>query len=190
MQKKSQEKLELAYNRDIVIDIVKFGSSNIKGTAPNDIDIAVIYQKIPVKEQLEHSQDIKKQLEKKFSLPIHMKSYDLYSFFDKGNFARESILFYGKSLISGDYFSKLFGIVPRANIAYSLSSLEKKDKVRFNYLMNGKQGKYGLLREHDGKLIGPGIIEVLPEHESIFTNPMKEITPNIEVRKVFLSLNS
>src|SRR3989338_8273773 len=104
-QKKLQKKLVLIYDKEVV-DIVKFGSSVLEGSKPNDIDIAVIYNKIPVKEQLEFSQEIKKQLEKKFNLPVHIKSYDLYSFFNKGNFAKDSILFYGKSLINEKYFSE------------------------------------------------------------------------------------
>jgi len=187
MPRKSQEKSELSYDKGIVVDIVRFGSSAIEGNAPNDIDVAVIYQKIPVKEQLNHSQGIKKQLEKKFNLPIHIKSYDLYSLLDRGNFARESILFYGKSIITGDYFSKSFGMIPRLHISYSLSGLEKKGKVRFNYLLNGKGKKYGILRERGGKLLGPGLIEVLPEHENIFVSQMKGITPDIRVKRVFLS---
>lgn len=184
MQKKSQEKLDLTYNKE-VIDIVQFGSSIQESKTPNDIDIAVIYNKISLKEQLEHSQEIKRQLEKIFTIPIHIKSYDLYNLFDKGNFARESILS-GKSLITKDYLSKLFGLIPKTRIIYSLNKLEKKDKVRFNYLLSGKGKKYGLLREYNGKLIAPGIIEIPPEHEKIFTDAIKEITPSFSVEKIFI----
>jgi len=186
MQKKSQEKQKLLFNENI-IDVVQFGSSVIKEKPVNDIDIAVIYKKISLKEQLNHSQKIKKQLEKGFNLPIHIKSFDLYSLFDKGNFAREGILFYGKSLITKEYFVKLFGLIPKIHFTYNLSDLDKKDKVRFNYLLNGKKGKYGLLREYGGKIIAPGIIEIIPEYEKIFFDAMKEITPSLEMKKVFLS---
>ena len=146
-----------------------------------------MFKKITLKQQLEESQKIKKQLELFFDKPIHIKSYDLYSLFDKGNFARESILFYGKSLLSGNYFSESMGLISRVHIFYSLTKLKKKDKVRFNYLLNGKKGKYGLLRENQGRLLSPGLIEILPEHEKIFSDAMKEITSNFEIKKVFLS---
>ena len=187
MQKKSQKKLKLVYSKDI-IDIIQFGSSVIEGTTPKDIDIAVIYNKINLKEQLEESQKIKKQLQEKFEIPIHVKSYDLYSLFDKGNFAGNSIIFYGKSLISKDYFSKFFKLMPKIQIKYILMDLQKKDKIRFNYLLNGKKGQYGLLRKYQGKLISPGIIEIFPEYEKIFTENLKKITPSFEVRKIFYSL--
>lgn len=184
MQELWRVKPKLSYSEE-VIDIIQFGSSLIKEN-PNDIDIAVIYQKIPLDKQLEESQKIKKQLQKISNIPIHINSYDLYSFFDKGNFANSSILFYGKSIVNGDYFSKYFGLTPRIQIAYFLNNLEKKDKVRFNYLLSGKKGDYGLLREYGGRLVSPGIIEIFPEHEKIFVDSISKITSNFKLNKIFL----
>ena len=107
MQKLWQKKLKLSYSKE-VIDIVQFGSSVKENSKPNDIDIAVIFNKIPLKDQLNESQKIKKQIQSLSSIPIHVKSFDLYSLFDSANFAKEGILSYGKSIISGDYFSKNF----------------------------------------------------------------------------------
>jgi len=170
-----------------VIDVVQFGSSILVGTEPNDIDIAVIFQKIPLNEQLEEAQKIKKQLQEQTKLPVHIKSYDFYSFFDKGNFAKESILLNGKSIITGKNFSENFSLIPKVQIYYSLSKLEKKDKVKFNYLLSGKGGDYGLLRKYKGKLLKPGLIEVNPEYETLFINSLKKITSDVEVRRVFIS---
>jgi len=186
MQKVWLKKLKLSYNQD-VIDIVQFGSSVMGGSIPRDIDIVVIFKKISVKDQLIEAQKIKRQLEGFTNIPIHMTSFDLYGFFDKGNFAKEGILIYGKSLISGDYFSKNFGLAPRIQISYSLKKLAKKDKVRFNYLLNGRGKKYGLLRSYGGDLINPGLIEIFPEYESIFVEGMKKITSDFKVRRVLLS---
>jgi predicted nucleotidyltransferase len=186
MQKKLQKKLELNYSKN-VLDIVQFGSSIVAGKLPNDIDIAVIFQKIPLKEQLEEAQNLKNQISKYFDKPIHIQSYDLYSLFQKGNFASESILFYGRSLIFNRYFSELFGITPKIQISYSLVKLEKKDKVRFNYLLNGKGGSYGLLREYFGRLLNPGLIQIDPEYEHIFVNSLAQITKEFKVNKIFVS---
>jgi len=184
MQKKSQKKLDLTYSEE-VIDIVQFGSSIMNGKTFNDIDVAVIFNKIPLKDQLEYSQEIKRQIEKYFDKPIHMQSYDLYSFFDKGNFAKESILFYGKSLITDEYFSQNFGLIPKIQLNYSLIKLEKKDKIKFNYTLNGRGGNYGLLRQYNGKLLNPGLIEIPPECEEVFLKTLKEITSDIKINKTF-----
>ena len=183
-QKLWQEKPKLNYSKD-VFDIAQFGSSIFEDSKPNDIDIAIIFNKIPVKEQLNQSQEIKKQLQKYSSLPIHVSSFDLYNFFDSGNFARDSILFYGRSLVSGKYFSEKFNLSPKLQISYSLKNLKKKDKIRFNYMLNGKKGKYGLSRQYGGKIISPGIIEIMPECEKIFIQSIKTITDKFTLKKTF-----
>ena|SRR3989344_6129347 len=182
-----QKKLKLHYGKD-VLDIIQFGSSVIEGKDPNDVDIAIIFNKIPIKDQLIQAQNIKKQLQKTSDLPIHIKSFDLYSFFEKANFAKDNILLYGRSLIYGKYFSNSFGLEPKILIKYILTNLKKKDKVRFNYLINGKGGSYGLLKKYGGKLLSPGLIEISPEFEEIFLNSMKKITSNIKVIKVLEKL--
>lgn len=179
-QKLWQEKLKLSYSAD-VFDIVQFGSSVIEGKTPRDLDVAVIFQKIPLKEQLNQAQEIKKQLQKISKLPVHISSFDLYSLFDISNFAKENILFYGKSIISKNYFVKKFGLNPKTQIFYSLKNLKKKDKIRFNYMLNGRKGKYGLLRKYGGELLKPGLIEIFPEYKELFVESLKKITSNIKI---------
>jgi len=178
-----QKKLKLNYSQD-VFDIIQFGSSVMENSNPNDIDIAVIFNKIPLKEQLEQSQLIKNQLQKFSDIPIHIKTYDLYSFFDESNFAKDNILFYGKSIISGDYFAKKLGLNPRLQITYSLAKLKKKDKIRFHYMLKGKKGNYGLIKKHGGDLLKPGLIEIYPEYENIFIESIKKIIDKFEIRKI------
>ena len=93
-------------------------------------------------------------------------------------------MFYGKSIISKDYFVKKFGLIPKIQISYSLKDLKKKDKIKFNYMLNGRKGKYGLLREYGGKLLNPGLIEISPEYREIFLEGMKKITPKFKAVNV------
>ncbi len=185
MQKLWLEKLKLNYSPN-VIDIVQFGSSIFENSNPNDIDIGIIFNKISLSKQLEETQNIKKQLQNKTKLKIDAKPYDLYSLLNPSNFAREGIIFYGKSLITHKEFSKIFGITPKLRIKYDLSNLEKKDKIKFNYTLSGKQKKYGLLKKYNGKLIAPKIIEINPEHENIFIQKLKTITNKLEITKIFI----
>ncbi|MEK6925997.1 MAG: hypothetical protein AABW50_01835 [Nanoarchaeota archaeon] len=178
-----QKRPKLHFSKDI-IDIVQFGSSVIEGKSPNDIDIAVIFNKIPVKDQLNQAQKIKEDLKKIIKIPVHIKAFDFYSLFNKANFSKDNIILYGRSLISGDYFSNYFGFKPKILIKYYLRGLKKKDKVRFNYSLNGKKGKYGMLKNYGGKILSPGLIEIEPEFEEIFINSMKKITAKIEVIKI------
>ena len=186
MQKNLHKKLELNYSSS-VLDIVQFGSSIFEGSEPNDIDVAVIFKSIPLKQQLEESQNLKKQLEGQFRLPIHIKSYDFYSFFDKGNFARENILFYGKSLVYERHFAEIFGLIPRLQIYYSLKNFKKSEKIKFNYLLNGRGGKYGLLRKYGGVLVRPGMIEIKPEYEKIFSKKIGALISDFRIKRVLLN---
>ena len=186
MQKLWLKKPILNYSKD-VFDIVQFGSSVEEGKTPNDLDISIIFNKIPLKEQLDQAQEIKKQLEKLVEIPVHINSFDLYSLFNSSNFAKESILFSGKSIIHGDDFAKRLGFSPKIQIYYSLENLKKKDKVRFNYMLSGKGGEYGLLREHKGELLKPGLIEINPESENVFVNSIKEFKVDFRVKKVLLA---
>ena len=185
MQKLWLKKPIISYSKD-VLDILQFGSSVEEGENPNDLDIAVIFNKIPLKEQLDQAQKIKKQLEKFVEIPVHISSFDLYSLFDASNFAKESILFFGKSIITGDSFAKRLGFSPKIQIYYSLENLKKKDKIRFNYMLNGRGGEYGLLRKHKGVLLKPGLIEINPESENIFVNSIKEFKVDFRSARVLL----
>jgi len=185
MQKLWQEKLKLKYSKE-VFDIVQFGSSAIEGKEARDIDVAVIFNNLPLKKQIDEAYSLKKQLEKLTDKEIHISNYDLYSLFDANNFAREGIIFYGKSLISGHDFIGKFGLKPIIQISYSLLKLKKKDKVRFHYMLRGRKGKYGLLRKYGGKLIHPGLIEIAPEHENIFANSIKEIASEFVAKKILI----
>ena len=184
MQKVWLKGVKLNYSKN-VIDIVQYGSSVIDGKEVRDVDVAVIFNRISIKEQLNEAQEIKNQLKHFTDKNIHINALDLYSLFDKGNFAKDSIMFYGKSLISGKYFSEMFGMCPGLQISYSLARLEKKGKVRFNYLLNGKAGNYGMLREYKGKLLNPGLIEVYPEYEKLFVDALSQITTEIRANKIF-----
>jgi hypothetical protein len=179
-----QRKLELPSSD--VLDIVQYGSSVIEGTSPNDIDIAVIFKRIPLKEQLSRVQEIKRMLKSYVDLPIHAKPFDLEALFDESNFAREGIFFYGMGLVSHRPFSNRFSLDPRLRILYSLDKLPKKDKVRFHYLLKGKKGFPGMLDRNGGEMVAPGMIEISPRHELVFLIPMKAICGEVRTEKIFL----
>ena len=186
MQKLWLKKPKLNYNSD-VFDIVQFGSSVIEGKESRDIDLAVIFKSFNLKDRLVEAQKIKKQIENYIDKPIDVSSYDLNSLFDNSNFAREGILFYGKSILNGLSFAEKIGLNPKIHLYYILEKLEKKDKVRFNYMLSGKNGEYGLLRKYSGRILKPGVIEIDPEYELIFTESFKKFDVSFKVVEVLTS---
>ena len=69
-QKLWLKKLKLNYSSN-VIDIVQFGSSIFEDSDPNDIDMGIIFKKIPIRTQPEESQKIKNQFLLVVLLTVH-----------------------------------------------------------------------------------------------------------------------
>ena len=90
----------------------------------------------------------------------------------------------GKSLITNNSFSEKLGLIPKTQISYELKNLEKKEKIRFHYLLQGKKETPGLLQKEGGKLIKPGLIEIPPEKTKIFLKKMNKITDKIKVKNI------
>ncbi|MBU0760748.1 MAG: hypothetical protein KJ600_06945 [Nanoarchaeota archaeon] len=83
------------------------------------------------------------------------------------------------------HFANCFGLAPKIQIFYELQKLKKSEKIKFNYLLSGKKGEYGLLRKHGGRLLKPGLIEIDLEKEKIFTEKISKLTKDFRVKKVF-----
>jgi predicted nucleotidyltransferase len=186
MYKLWQKKLKLKFSNN-VFDIVQFGSSTLDDSNPSDIDIAVIYQKIPLKTQLNESQLIKKQLKLLTNLDIHIKSYDLYTLLDPSNFAKQGILFNGISLLDKKPLANKFELYPFLYIEYDLSNLLKKDKVRFHYMLKGKGKFKGLLQKNKGELVKPGLIKINPQNKLVFEKSISLFNINFKMKTIFES---
>jgi hypothetical protein len=51
-------------------------------------------------------------------------------------------------------------------------------------MLRGRQKQYGLLKKYGGKIISPGLIEIMPEHENIFIEAIETITKNYEKKNI------
>lgn len=70
-------------------------------------------------------------------------------------FLNQVILLNGFSLISHKKFSERFSLIPKTQILYKLDHLDKKEKIKFNYLLQGRKGIKGLLEKEGGILLKP-----------------------------------
>ena len=164
-------------NNKNIFDIVIYGSS-VKGKLnPNDVDILVIFNEGNLKERLGKIQEIKKEITTKEKLDI--KGILLEELFKEEFFARSNIFAEGISLFTGENFSKKIGYTGYCLFIYSLKDKKHSEKVKFNYLLSGRNNK-GLTKELGGTFLGPGVIkvpvknsmefeEILNKHEVQFT---------------------
>lgn len=144
-----------------IFDIVLYGSA-VKGKIkPADLDIVVIFRYGTLKERLDKIQEIKRRIKTKVNVDI--KGIVWEELFQEEFFARSGIFLEGISLFSGEPFSKKIGYNSKVLFFYDLRKKNHKEKVKFNYLLNGRKGE-GILKKINALRLTPGVIEVSVEH--------------------------
>ena len=139
-----------------IFDIVLYGSA-VKGkTKPADIDIAVIFRQGKLKERLEKIQVIKKKIKLE---KIDVKGILWEELFQEEFFGRSGIFLEGISLFNGKPFSYKIGFEGFAIFIYNLSGKSHAEKVKFNYVLSGRN-RIGMTKRLDGKHLAPGVIQI------------------------------
>ena len=149
--------------KDMISDIILFGSFIRGKTNPNDIDILIIFNK-NVNKDIEY--EFKKQISKFFNnISIISKTHDYV--YASSFAAREAILFEGYSLIKKEFIASLWGFRSLGIFTYRTSNLSNATKTSFYYALNGRRGSKGVLDSLDGIKLSDNIIAVpLAEVES------------------------
>ncbi len=139
--KKKFEGIELTE----VVDIVLFGSV-VKGKEfPRDVDICVIFRsKVDNKIINKISSRLKKA-------DIHISSLAIDDFFRKPHSLIKTILLEGKSILTGKRIINNFGFSSAIIYSYDLSNLKQSKKVRFVYLLKGRDGRIGTIKKIGGE---------------------------------------
>lgn len=151
MLKNSKEYLELknkwkANWKKEIVDIVIFGSFVKNKLKPNDIDICIIFR-----EKIE--QTILKGIEAFLGEKHHVSSLVIDNFFTNPHSLSKTLLLEGKSLITGKSIADVFALTPKTLYSYDLSSEEGAKKVKFVYLLRGRNSSDGLVKEWKGEFI-------------------------------------
>src|SRR3989338_1336464 len=95
-----------------IFDIVLFGSYAKGKARPNDLDIAVIFKTLPLKERLLVVQELKRKLTLaikntvKGDIKIDMKGILWQELFEYSFFGRTGIIWEGISLLTGKLFAE------------------------------------------------------------------------------------
>jgi predicted nucleotidyltransferase len=131
---------ELLKNNHRISDIILFGSAARGKEKPNDVDVLVLFKE-SVDKATEYK--IRKELEKHYK-GISTISKTEKDVFDESFDARESILFEGKSLITGRGLAGRHGFHSFGMFKYNFSGWDKLKKTKFYYALNGRLGKRGI----------------------------------------------
>jgi predicted nucleotidyltransferase len=185
MLKKLKKSLKSEKKNKAIFDIVIYGSS-VKGKlSSNDTDIMVIFREGTLRERLDGIQSIKQRL-KQFE-KVDIKQMTLYDLFSSEFMARTGILVEGVSIFEEKHFCLRLGFNPFALFWYQLTGLTHTEKVKFNYILAGRNKK-GILDEFKGERLSGGAVKIPIEHSNEFESILKNNKVNY-TRKDILEVN-
>lgn len=141
LESKSQEFFQK--HKDILIDIILFGSTVQGKKNPRDVDIVVVFHR---KKDLQRSYELRKVLEKAIGAKVDMISKTYEELFEASFTARESLLSEGYSLINKFFLSEGLGYKNRALFIYKLQGKTKSERMRFYHSLHGRTAK-GMLHK-------------------------------------------
>ncbi len=171
MLKNLKKLLESEKKDNTIFDIIIYGSF-VKGKQKsNDIDIAVIFLSGTLRERLDKIQNIKTKLNN-ITIKIDIKQILLKELFDPAFFNRTGIINEGISIFKNMKFCETLGYKACTLFWYNLKGLKHKDKVKFNYILAGRNTK-GILEEFNGMRLANGAVKIPVENSIAFEDILK-----------------
>ena len=159
--------------RENIFDIVIFGSL-VKGSLePRDIDVMVIFLDGSLKERLDAVQEIKNRLKGKIDEAIDIKQCLLKDLFSLEFMARTGILLEGVSIFHNKKFCQTLGFESYTIFWYRLKNLTHTQKVKFNYILAGRNQK-GIIELLNGTRLMNGVVKIPIENSLEFERILKD----------------
>ena len=170
---KKLKKYLTSERRENIFDIIVFGSL-VKGKlTPRDIDVSVIFLQGTLKERLDTIQEIKNRLKTKIDLNIDIKQTLLKELFSPEFLARTGILLEGFSIFNNKKFCQTLGFESFTLFWYNLKALTHTQKVKFNYILSGRN-QSGVIDLMKGKRLASGVIKIPIEYSLEFEKILKD----------------
>ena len=180
------EKLKKCLNaekREHIFDIVIFGSL-VKGKlSPKDIDIMVIFLDGSLKERLDRIQQIKDNIKNKVAANIDIKQMLLKDIFSTEFLARTGIMLEGLSVFRDKKFCQILGFDSYTIFWYNLAGLNHTQKVKFNYILSGRNQK-GIIKILKGERLVSGAVKIPMEYSNEFEEILKNNKINYNKKNI------
>ncbi len=167
-----------------ILDIVIYGSL-VKGKPKaRDIDVMVIFLEGSLKERLNRLQEIKAKIKKKFEdYTLDVKQMVLKDFFSPSFLAKTGILIEGISIFSDRKFSEVLGFNSFALFTYNLRKLKHHEKVKFNYILAGRNAR-GVIELLGGRRLASGVVKIPIENSYSFEEILKNNKVNYSKKQI------
>jgi predicted nucleotidyltransferase len=167
---------------EAIFDIVIYGSYVKGARVPKDIDLVVIFIMGTLRERLNKIQLIKKKLSSKIE-KIDIKQMLLHEIFSASFFARTGIMLEGISVKNNKPFSEVVGFRAFTLFWYNLSGLTHTQKVKFNYILAGRNTK-GIVERMDGVRLAKGVVKIPINHTLPFEQILKDNKINYKKKNI------
>ena len=173
MLKNLRKLLESEQGDKSIFDIVIYGSI-VKGKeSTRDMDILIVFLEGTLRQRLDKLQTIKSKLKKKdFDKNLDIKQILLKELFYPEFLARTGIFLGGISIFRRKKFSETLGFMPYTLFWYNLKGLTHSQKVKFNYILAGRNMK-GVIQQLDGNRLVNGAVKIPIENSITFEEILK-----------------
>ncbi|MGV8169461.1 MAG: nucleotidyltransferase domain-containing protein [Candidatus Nanoarchaeia archaeon] len=158
MLKDLKKLLESEKHDKRIFELVIYGSILRNNSKPKDVDIAVIFLEGTLRERLDKIQEIKNKL-KTLNLNLDIKQVLLKDFFAPEFLARTGILTEGYAVFNKKNFCETLGFRAYTIFTYALEGLNHTQKVKFNFILSGRNGE-GMLEKMNAVRLAGGVIKV------------------------------
>lgn len=171
------KKIRQWISKEKVIDVILFGSFMRGKFKPNDADLCIIIKDEDEKRSIELVDSLGRLTDKLVdnNLKIKFQINILTSnSFLSGNTLAKTLLNEGYSIKKNKKFSFVLGFENKSLFVYTLKHFSPSKRVQFHYLLKGRYGSEGVLKEAEGQFLGAGSISVPAEKEDL----LKEVFDN------------
>ncbi|MEK6901664.1 MAG: nucleotidyltransferase domain-containing protein [Nanoarchaeota archaeon] len=166
-----------------IFDIVLYGSAAKGKIDPQDIDILVIFREGTLKERLAKLQDIKTKI--KLEKKTDLKAILWEELFGDEFFARAGIFLEGISVFDGRTIAEKTGFSAATIFTYSLKEKSHTEKVKFNYVLSGRNTA-GIVKKLQGKHLAPGVILIPIKHSPEFEDVLRMHKINYQAKNILV----
>jgi len=162
-----------------IIDIFLFGSA-VKGKEfPKDIDICVIFRK-------NISNEIIKEVGNRLKNEnAHISSLTIDNFLKKPHSLIKTLLVEGISIFNGETFIQKLGFSSKVLYSYNLSNLKSSEKVRFIYVLKGRNSE-GIIKKFNGEWLADSCFIIPIGKDSEILEILKKWNINYKRKEVLI----
>lgn len=165
MPKMNTSEIKNWMKKNNAADVILFGSSVRSNIEPRDIDLCILIQDSEEKNSLELIESLSRLL-KNSPKKYHLTILKISSFLS-GNTLAKTLISEGYSLKYNKPFSEVFGFQSKSMFSYSLKHYTPSKRVQFHYLLKGRYGSIGILKEVNGHIVSNGTITVPTTKEDL-----------------------